>query len=196
MGLVTKVKAGFAIVALFAALSAGLAIRGIDALETSMHGVLNGPVRFQLLAKELQVGALLERRYEKDIFLNIGKKEKQDEYYRKFQSVQDSNARLIEEMQHLSGLLADTDRDVAKRQLDAIRDLHVRYTEGFATVATVALGDGKVGSVELNAQMEPIKKTIHELSLRVDSLAQLARSAESQNTEGAFKAAAQRMHII
>lgn len=196
MGLVTKVKVGFAIVALFAALSAGLAIRGIDALETSMHGVLNGPVRFQLLAKELQVGALMERRYEKDIFLNIGQKERQEEYYRKFLSVQDSNEKRIEEMLQLSGSLAAADRDVAKRQLDAIRELHTRYTDGFALVASVAVSDNAVKSAELNARMEPIKKPIHELSQLVDSLALLARTAESQSTAGAFAEAAQRMHII
>lgn len=83
-----KLIGSFLFVSLIIVMVGGIGLVRISSSISDVADMVENDVYFLEKTKELKVLALQHRRYEKDFFLNIGKKEKQNGYIKKFQTVE------------------------------------------------------------------------------------------------------------
>jgi methyl-accepting chemotaxis protein len=159
-------------------LVAAVAVAGFWGLSQAVqttYGILHHDAKMMEQAAQAQANGLGLRRYEKDLFLNIGDAEKQTSYLEKWNK---EHADLLENMNVLDKTAtAPEDRLL----LSALRADLVTYTTQFQTIAQ-RINDKKVRtSAQANAEMTPSKDEIRRLDQSLEEFA--AKNVDRMKTK-------------
>ena len=160
------------------ALVAVVAVTGFWGLSQTVqttYQILHHDARITNLALQAQINGLDLRRFEKDTFLNIGKKEKEAEYSKKWN---DAHGLLLQTLEALDKTATAQDD---KELLRALRADLTTYTAGYQAVVA-KLGDKKIKSpAQANEAMTPFKNDIHRLDDTLNSFA--AKNVQRMNSK-------------
>ncbi|MFM2092779.1 MAG: hypothetical protein RLZZ127_3268 [Planctomycetota bacterium] len=180
--LLVRLQAAFLVVA---GLTAGVAWLGMAALDRSgqtMSGLRDRD--FPILERSLnaEVDVLLLRRFEKDLFLNIGDAKQQQRYLERFTETAKRQQASLEAMAAL--VAADSRFDPDTRALSArLVDLHGAYVMGFREVAAkVMAGGAGMDSRTANELMNPYKKGIRAMEDDLHALLAAGRAVVDATT--------------
>jgi methyl-accepting chemotaxis protein len=97
------------------------------------------------------------RRFEKDVFLNIGSREKETDYLGKWGEQSDRLKARLDSLEHLVTTVADREAIASMR-----KDLAV-YESGFRRVVEDIRAGTVPGAAQANANLEPVKDEIRDL---------------------------------
>lgn len=139
-----------------------IALLSIDTLSSDTANLVNEETRFLRIADTIQIQMLQHRRFEKDIFLNIGNPEKQAKYLARLKEKAQSMRALIKELDVLSNSLTGLS-DQVRNGLNQLPALHERYMKGLTGLVATIQSDLKITPQKANKQMAPFKKAIYEL---------------------------------
>ena len=171
------------------AITAGIAGAGwwsVTALHASASRALGQDVKLAQQAGDIQSLVLLERRYEKDAFINLADADKLAGYTRKWS---DARARLAKAIEQVHGL------DLAAEDAQAVGQLEENfavYARGFdATIAAIRAGQLKT-AVEANAELAKVKAAVQAMETISDLMNDRAieRAGKVQGTIDAVRARA------
>jgi methyl-accepting chemotaxis protein len=179
MNIGTRLGLGFGIVVV---LLIGIVITGywgVNSMSDSTIKMLQGDGTISEHASRARANVLGLRRYEKDLFLNIGDRVKENEYLKKWQEQHD----------HLTGRLNDVEKAITlEKEKDAIRSMKselAAYDGGFKKVLTmIEAGQLKTAS-QANEAINAYKDSIHKLESSSQDLANEA-NVRMDKQEGMF----------
>lgn len=134
-------------------------------------------------ALEIKNSLLLHRRYEKDIFLNIGNKQKQQAYLRKLKSISTITRKQISAITALEHEI----RKLTNQEREAIQNVatvYAQYLNGVNQVAQQTIVSGLTPS-EANKLMDQYKQPTHKMESMLDLLGESSHEyllQEGQNS--------------
>ena len=138
---------------------------GLSQTVQTTYSILHRDGRLMNLALQAQVDGLNLRRFEKDMFLNIGDKKKETDYSQKWNT---SHAELVDELNAVDKLVTGQDDKELLKNLRA--DLST-YTIGFQSVLQ-KVADKKIKNApQANTAMTPFKDDIHRMDQALDGFA-------------------------
>jgi len=165
----------FGITLILVAIVALTGFWGLSQAAQTTYGILHHDAKLMEQASQAQANGLGLRRFEKDLFLNVGDKEKEADYSDKWNK---EHADLVENLNTLDKIATLPEDKETVRGL--LADLST-YTIGFQSI-TQRIGDHKVKSpVEANLAMTPFKDEIHRLDTTLESFA--AKNVERMNAK-------------
>jgi len=181
-----KLIGAFLISAMITAVVGGIGLSRITTGNRVFNHVVTEDMVFLTDSMELEALALQHRRYEKDFFINIGDKEKQDGYIAKFKGVADETGAKITKMK--DSVPDDTElADQMRTALAEAESSHQTYAEGFVKLAQAVQADEAITAQTGNAMMETLKNEIYTFESKVDDIAKLGheyiQSVASEVTE-------------
>jgi methyl-accepting chemotaxis protein len=133
---------------------------------------------------DARASALNLRRYEKDVFLNLGDAEKQAEYERSWTKEAETLRATLAELEKLASDVEDRKAvETARRELDT-------YANGFAVVASAARAGKFATPQEANGAMATVKEPIRALIDTLDALAEAHQKQMAASGEVVSAAAA------
>jgi methyl-accepting chemotaxis protein len=145
-------------------------------------GLLHGDVLISEIATSM-VGDINElRRYEKDLFLNIGAKDKEAEYMRKWDSTRDHLQKDVADLEKIVYLQSDKD------SLREIKTEFQAYENGFKKVYA-SIGSGHITSPQAaNTAINDNKDSIHKMEKGAEEVDTSAneRAEEAEKQMDAF----------
>jgi methyl-accepting chemotaxis protein len=159
---------------------AGVGVIGLNTMFATAQHTVSNDMGLAQRASSVERLVLNERRFEKDMFINLADTEKFTAYRRQWDA---AKAALITELA-AAGKLAVTADD--NRNLVALRqDLDV-YTEGFEKIS-VRIRSGQIKTTqEANSQLSAYKEAVHGMEKASEALG----NAASARADGAEKALA------
>ncbi|MEW4561846.1 methyl-accepting chemotaxis protein [Bremerella sp. JC770] len=178
----TKLIGGFTLVILLTSLACYLGYSGLRSLELELAHI-SADKRIYGDAQKIKNVMLQHRRYEKDLFLNIGNHQKQvDKYVPKLEAKEAEIQSLLINMKQV---IHDDPRfsPEVKQIANELPHLHQRYMEGLWQVSEKAIEDGGLPPQEANAMMMPYKVPIHNLEEGIDQVASAATELFEQRIE-------------
>ena len=148
---------------------------GLSQAAQTTYGILHHDAKLMEQASQAQANGLGLRRFEKDLFLNIGDKQKEADYADKWNK---EHADLIANLEALDKITTLPEDKETVRGL--LADLST-YTIGFQSILQ-RISDNKVKSpVEANLSMAPFKDDIHRMDTTLESFA--AKNVERMNAK-------------
>ena len=153
-------RVGFAL-PLLAIIIMGLgAVGQFRNIEARMIMLADTDTPLLMTLESIKAGALMNRRYEKDFFINIGNPEKQAKYLLKYAEQKEKTLNCAKEIQALIAgdeeLSPETNR--LARQLTT--DLN-GYFNLFSAIADKVSGDPAITTLQANKLLGPAKDNIH-----------------------------------
>ena len=141
---------------------------GVNQSTTATIKMLAGDVSISEHAARLRANVIGMRRYEKDIFLNIGNSDKVAEYHAKWK----------EQDEHAEKRIADLDKIVVlakeKEKIAGIKKDIADYNKGMAKVYGDILNSKLKTPQQCNEAISEYKKEIHELEAAAKEMAEEA----------------------
>ncbi|WP_158265292.1 methyl-accepting chemotaxis protein [Blastopirellula marina] len=178
----TKLIGGFAVIFLLTSLACYLGYSGLSNLELEMEYIA---VDKQIYSDSQAIKNLMlqHRRYEKDLFLNIGNRKRQVEKY--LPKLKEKQAEIQVLLQRMQQVVGDDPRFSAevKQVAASLVSLHHQYMEGVLLVAEKAIDDPNWPPQEANLAMEPFKVPIHDLESGIDLVADATTELFQQRIE-------------
>jgi len=175
----TKLIVGFSLVILLTSLACYLGYSGLRSLEVELAHI-SADKQIYGDAQKIKNLMLQHRRYEKDLFLNIGKREKQvDKYVPKLQAKEAEIQSLLTQMKQTVSEDPRFSPEVKQIASD-LPQLHHTYMAGVWKVSEQAIEDGSLPPQEANAMMSPYKIPIHNLEEGIDQVANAATALFEQ----------------
>ena len=171
-----RLTLAFTIALLLVGIVAAAGFWGLSQMVTTVDAILNRDAKLMEYASDLEARTLNMRRFEKDVFLNVGDKEKVADYAEKWRN---ARAAANEDLGHLQRLtdVVDESRVAAMR-----KDL-ATYGTGFENVLR-AIDMGQVRtSANANDAIADYKEDIRRLDTVSSELA--AKNVERMNAKGA-----------
>ena len=165
-------------VLVIAAAIAGAGWWGIGALHGAATRALAHDVKLAQVAGSIQILVLLERRYEKDAFINLSDADKLRDYDAKWHQVNSRLSTAIEQLRALE-LDAQDAQDAA-----ALLDHLAIYSRGYeATLAAIGSGQVKT-TLDANAELGKVKAAVHGMESISDAIGDRAmeRAGRAQGT--------------
>jgi methyl-accepting chemotaxis protein len=173
ISLKTKLIAGFLITSLITLIVGGIGYFRISSSIDRVDTMVAHDVHFLEQTKEFKILALQHRRYEKDLFLNIGNKKKQEGYLKKFEKKSTATLQLIDEMAAI--VKEDLVRgDDASKTISKAKSAYTEYKNNFIQLAQTVLADENMTPQNANKLMLPFKEHIYAFETSVDKLEELA----------------------
>ncbi|MCM0754035.1 methyl-accepting chemotaxis protein [Desulfovibrio aminophilus] len=129
---------------------------------------------FMRTAQETEILVLNLRRFEKDIFLNIGAREKQADYLKRLEAEGGRLASAIERLRGLAGICRDVDQEI-RTSLDGLSTHFSAYMAGVAALARQAMDDPALTPQQANKLMLPIKDSTHNMEKIAGATGQYAQ---------------------
>lgn len=169
----TKLIGGFSLVILLTSLACYLGYSGLRSLEMELSHIADDKQIYGD-AQIIKSVMLQHRRYEKDLFLNIGNREKQvDKYVPKLEAKETEIQTLLTNMKQV---INDDPRfsTEIKQIANELPQLHQQYMEGVWLVSEKAIEDGSLPPQEANAMMIPYKVPIYNLEDGIDQVVDAA----------------------
>jgi methyl-accepting chemotaxis protein len=155
----------FGISVLLVAVVAVAGFWGLSQAVQTTYGILHHDARLMEQASQAQANGLGLRRYEKDLFLNVGDKEKEAGYLEKWDK---EHADLVENLNNLDKTVTAPEDKLLLTGIQA--DLST-YTIGFHSVSQ-AITDKKIKSAaQANEEMTPFKDDIRRLDQNLEDFA-------------------------
>ena len=156
---------GFGVVLLIMIIVGLTGYWGVSQSTNATITMIKGDATVSEHASRARANVLGLRRYEKDIFLNIGDRSKEDEYYKLWQ----------EQHEHLGARIADLEKTATltkdKEKIATMKAEQANYEKGFSKVyAMVSAGNLKTPA-EANAAIGDYKKEIHNMENTAKELA-------------------------
>ncbi|MCP3923803.1 MAG: HAMP domain-containing protein [Desulfobacterales bacterium] len=170
-----KLIGGFLLASLITAVIGGVGYIRISSNMDDVEEMVTSDVQLMKEAEELQILALLHRRYEKDFLLNIGKKEKQKGYIAKFNKVSVKTEGLLriiaKEMNNND--FSPTIKDAATNAQSS----YAKYKQGIIGLSKTIWADDTLTPQKGNALMKPFKDHIYifESNVKILLAAALAK---------------------
>ncbi len=183
-----KLIGGFLLASLIILLVGGIGFVRISGNIKNVDDMIDNDLKFLVESEELKILALQHRRYEKDFFLNIGKKEKQDGYIANFQKTVDKTKLLIESLVSKTQNNPYIHPDIKKAAKDA-QQSYLKYQQGFLELTKTIQADESITPQAANKMMESLKDHIYQFEANVDavlkaSLELIHADAETVSTKG------------
>nr|WP_320191595.1 MCP four helix bundle domain-containing protein [uncultured Desulfobacter sp.] len=173
ISLKTKLIAGFLIVSLITLIVGGIGFFRISHNIDQVDKMVAQDVYFLEQTKDFKILALQHRRYEKDLFLNIGNKEKQKSYLKKFNKKSTTTLQLIDK---IAAMVKD-DPTLGDEALQAIlkaKSAYIEYKNNFMQLSQTVLSDKNITPQKANKLMLPFKEHIYHFEANIDELEKLA----------------------
>ncbi len=177
-----KLGAGFGFVVLLTLVLGNL---GRSSLSSANEAVMEIQLDGDLNAMSQEIGVLMlqHRRFEKDIFLNIGDRQKQVEKYLPSLTAKSEEIRVA--FEKLAATVAKDPR--RKRDISGkvarLPGLYEKYHSGLMVVTTRATDEEGFTPQGANAAMKPYKESIHRLEQSIDEIAEIASTAFRERVE-------------
>ncbi len=171
-----RIQITFLILAVLALGGAFVSIRAAAKNFAGLQDMVGNDIPNLARAQEMKVGAKDLRRFEKDMFLNIGAPDKQRGYLEKWS---EALAIVRADVDSLETHWVDEAEqgdvgDEVKKRLVLVRKALTGYEEGFKPLAELAMEDSTLTSQVANKKMNPFKEHIYTFESEMDSLADLA----------------------
>lgn len=169
-----KLLGAFIISAMITAIVGGIGLSQITESTRVFKKVATEDVVFLSGAIGLETLALEHRRYEKDFFINIGNKEKQDEYLSKFKKVADETQGKIKALS--DSIPGDT--ALSGKMRTAFADAgssHKKYTDGFLELAKNVQADETITPQAGNTMMASLKSDIYTFEAKIQIISELSQ---------------------
>ncbi len=164
-----KLIGGFMLASLITAIIGGMGYIRISSNMDDVEEMVGSDVKLLKEAEELQIEALLHRRYEKDFLLSIGKKEKQKGYIAKFNKASVKTVELlgliIKEVNHDKDLSSKVKNAALKAQSS-----YMEYKKGFIELSKTIWADDTITPQKGDALMKPFKGHIYTFESNVKIL--------------------------
>lgn len=156
---------GFGMLSLMLIIGGFTGYWAVDKSTTATTTMINGDAAVSEHAAKALADVIGMRRYEKDLYLNIGDKAKEDDYLKKWQEQHELVTKRLEDLGKVVTIEKEKEAlATMKNELDA-------YNKGFATVYTL-MGDGTLKTpAECNAAINEYKDSIHQLEKSAQELA-------------------------
>jgi methyl-accepting chemotaxis protein len=152
-----RLATAFTVTLILVAIVATAGFWGLSRTVQTTYSILHTDARLMEQASQAEINTLSLRRFEKDVFLNIGDAQKTADYIAKWNSEHQQLTKNLETLEHMVTQPEDKD---AVRSMTA--DLAI-YTNGFTPIAA-AVANGKVRSAkDANAAITPVKDEIRRL---------------------------------
>jgi methyl-accepting chemotaxis protein len=160
---------------------------GVNLMRRNIDDILAGDAKVAEHSARLRADIVQMRRYEKDLFINIGDKVKEADYLRQWEDAfAAAQARLADLDKIDDALNADE-----KEKVRALKTNLSTYATGFKKVASLVAGGQITGVKEANAAMGEVKDEIHKAEADAKDEASLA-NADMQKQDVAIEEAAVR----
>jgi PAS domain S-box-containing protein len=176
--IVGRLAGGFGLMAALLVVNAGIGAFGIQSLFTNAHRAITNDVELSQTAAVIGQLILNERRFEKDVFINIGDAEVRASYKKKWDAAKSSLDEHIAAARKLD--LAEND----KKALGQVGDGFRSYVDGFErTYARIESGQTKT-TQEANGEFAAFKSAVQGMEDAGEELngmaaARVNRAAES-----------------
>jgi len=165
MKLGTKIMVGFGALILLLIISGASGYWGIRSISGSAITLLHTEPDIAENSARLRANANALRRYEKDVFLNIGSKENMVKYYEEWKKQGDNVLASFNDLEKMVSL--QKDKDAVKE----MKNLMATYDSGFNKVYnTIQTGQIKTPQ-EANAAMDDFKGTVHKMEQAAANIA-------------------------
>jgi methyl-accepting chemotaxis protein len=170
-----RLTLAFTIALLLVGVVAGAGFWGLSEMSTTIDAIVNRDAKLMERAASLESTTLNLRRYEKDVFLNVGEPEKVAEYAAKWKAAHDTASANLDKLQELS-----SSRDAVA--IEGMRKDLATYTTGFEEV-TRGIQAGTIRTpAAANAAIAAYKDEIRGLDTLSAELA--ATNVERMNAKG------------
>nr|WP_321403629.1 methyl-accepting chemotaxis protein [uncultured Desulfobacter sp.] len=168
-----KFIVGFLITSLITLIVGGIGYFRISSNIEQFDKMVAQDVRFLEQAKDFKILALEHRRYEKDLFLNIGNKKKQESYLEKFGQKSETTLELIDK---IAAVVKDDPNlgDEALQAVSKAKSEYIKYKNNFIQLAQTVLSDENMTPQNANKLMTPFKAYIYDFESNVDTLEKLS----------------------
>ncbi len=184
-----RLALSFGLILALLVITGAAAVIGIGTITEDSRMVAEVHARVADAAQEARAHTLQLRRFEKDLFLNIGSEEKQIEYQEKWQREREDLAA------HLSTIDQVTDAQSDRDATAAMRKNFADYEKGFQSVVA-QLKEGKlVTPQDANNAISVVKNEIHALEETAEQLA-VERAKKVSEAESALVASANSARLV
>ncbi|HEY5997714.1 MAG TPA: MCP four helix bundle domain-containing protein, partial [bacterium] len=148
---------GYAVLLLLTAGVGASGFWGVNSIRSVVDAMLSGDAKVAEHSSRLRANVNALRRYEKDLFINMGDKQKEVDYLRQWEDQLASAQERIADLEKLDVALSDKEKEMV-RALKA--DVQV-YAAGFRKVAAQVQAGAVKTPAEANAGMAEVKDEIH-----------------------------------
>ena len=170
----SKLLMGFGIVVFVMIAIGGAGYWGASSITGETVKLLHTDITLSETAMDITIGILNMRRYEKDLFLNLGNREKEAGYTKKWNAAVDETTKAITETEKV--LVAQADKDTLKE----LKTEMAVYVAGMGKVmgmlASGAIKDAAAG----NAAISEVKDAVHKMEAASENLDQVANKRVEQ----------------
>ncbi len=185
----TRLGIGFGIVLLMAVIIAVSGYWGVQSLPGVVGKMLKTDARIAKNAALARTNVLGLRRFEKDLYLNLGNKEKEEGYLKKWK----------EQHEHLLNRITDlekaADHDKDREAIKGMKDEATAYHSGFNKVYTMIQAGQVKTPQEGNSAINEFKEVIHKLEQKAKNLADEGNK-RMDAVEGLMKTTANQTALI
>ena len=166
MKMKTQLIVGFGIVVLFLAVISGLSYWGLGRLQSQMVAVSEKSDKLVEYAQRSRANINMLRRYEKDLFINIGDAAKVEEYRKKWDMALEHTRKRTA----ATAALMDSQKD--KDTIAAIEKNIAVYADGFGKVHEQIKSGGITSTADANTAIGAYKEATHQAEKMVTELAE------------------------
>ena len=164
----SRLAVGFGALLLLLLTVAATASLGLYSISSKTKAMLHGDAKIEEHGARARANAIAMRRYEKDIFLNIGDKAKQENYFKQWK---DQEERLLARMNDIE---KESTLEKDKNEVQTIRKETAVYEAGMKkTYELILAGDIKTPQ-EANTAMDKYRDAVHRVENGAKELAEEA----------------------
>ncbi|MBU2550610.1 MAG: PAS domain S-box protein [Proteobacteria bacterium] len=167
----TQVIGSFVLIAAIA-LSLGIVgYVGFSRMQDDIGTLIKEDMALDLKTFQLKILMLQHRRFEKDIFLNIGDRKTQEGKY--LPELKSKSAEIRDRIAEVDKMVTIDEHLSAeiKKMASEIGGLYETYFAGLMDIAGQAISEQGITPQEANRRMTPLKNPIHDLEKSIDEIA-------------------------
>ena len=185
----TRLLLSFGLVLLLLIVVAGTGYWGVKTGEQTVVTLLDTEGKLAEYSSRARANILGMRRYEKDMFLNLGDPKKVDEYFVKWTTEADKSAERVSDLEKTV-----IHKDDAEK-IKVIKENLSEYKTGFTKVAASIRDGGIKNAADGNAAMEQYKGASRDMEQTAVALAQAANK-EMQEAKGVIQEATRKVVFL
>jgi len=160
-----RLGSGFGVILLMLIGIAFSGYRGVSSVTNATITMLQGDAAISEHSSRARANVLGLRRFEKDIYINMGSKEKVDEYYQKWK----------EQHEHLTARLSDAEKAATLQQdkdkLETMKTELATYDSGFHKIFALIQAGKITTTQQANDAITEYKDQIHKMETAAQNLA-------------------------
>ncbi|MBM9616660.1 MCP four helix bundle domain-containing protein [Desulfobulbus rhabdoformis] len=177
-----KLLGGFLLTSLVTIIVGGKGYFTLSQTAQDLEQLQKKEMLLLVTAEQLEIQALNHRRFEKDVFLNIGAPEKQREYLGKFRSVSEKTHTSLRQAIELAANSATLSMET-KQALKKSEESYNQYFTGFQDIANKVIADPSITPQGANKLMSPIKNHIYHFEEGIGLLVKEAEGIFNKTSE-------------